>query len=97
MGTDGHTTTDNNNGDDNNTNDDDQQSTHPHADEQLLIVWMVGAPGPYDDKRDDNNRSTGRVPMTAPAAPQQHNKVHRAPAPNGHHHLPQPHKLLLMV
>jgi hypothetical protein len=30
-------------------NDDERQSTHPHADEQLLVGWIVGAPGPYDD------------------------------------------------
>jgi hypothetical protein len=27
----------------------------PHADKQLLIGWMAGAPGPYDNKRDNNN------------------------------------------
>jgi hypothetical protein len=26
-----------------------RESTHRHADEQLLVGWMVGAPGLYDD------------------------------------------------
>jgi hypothetical protein len=47
-------TTNNDDGDD----DDDRQSTHPHADEQLLVGWIVGAPGPYDDE--DDKRPRGR-------------------------------------
>jgi hypothetical protein len=36
-------------GDDEDRDDDDEADTHPHADEQLLIGWMVGAPGPNNE------------------------------------------------
>jgi hypothetical protein len=39
-------------------NDDNQQSTHPHTDKQLLIRWIAGAPGLYDNK--DNKQLRGR-------------------------------------
>jgi hypothetical protein len=47
---------DDNRDDDDMDNNDDQQSTHPHADEQLLIRWIAGAPGPYNDKDDKQPR-----------------------------------------
>jgi hypothetical protein len=31
-----------------------RQSTHPHADEPLLVGWVVGAPEPEDDGDDDD-------------------------------------------
>jgi hypothetical protein len=52
MGTDQQTTMNDNNGDDND-NDNDRQSTHPHTDEQPLVGWMAGAPGPNDNEGDE--------------------------------------------
>jgi hypothetical protein len=52
--------------------DNDQQSTHPHTDKQLLIRWIVGAPGLYNDedakgttndKWPGNNKQLGKMTM----------------------------------
>jgi hypothetical protein len=61
TGTDQRTTTNNNDGD-NNDNDNDRWSTHPHTDEQLLVRWMAGAPGPNDDEGDDGDEADHQHP-----------------------------------
>jgi hypothetical protein len=35
---------------------DGRQSTHHHADEPLLVGWMAGAPGSYDDNAESTHR-----------------------------------------
>jgi hypothetical protein len=68
MGTDQRMTTndndrDNNDNDgDNNDNDNDRRSTHPHADEQLLIRWMAGAPGLNDNEGDNGDKADHQHP-----------------------------------
>jgi hypothetical protein len=56
-------TTNNNDGDNNdNDNDSNQWSTHPHADEKLLVGWMAGAPGLNDDEGDDRDKADHQHP-----------------------------------
>jgi hypothetical protein len=43
-----------------------RRSTHRHANEQLLVGWMAGAPGPYDN---DISKPKPRRRQTAPPPP----------------------------
>jgi hypothetical protein len=40
---------------------DGRQSTHRHADEQLLVGWMAGAPESYDNNNDNNNDNDAKL------------------------------------